>query len=306
MIYTLTVNPAIDMNITTNGLHPKLVNRTEDVLYTPNGKGLNVSFVLHRYGIQSTIIGFFGGFSGKYIVDESRKIGVKVHPIEIEETTRINIFLNDGNQEYKLVNAGATIVKEKQKEMLDFIESATDMTYLTINGSLPPGIEDAYLDEVFKLCSKKGVKVILDTSSQKLAELLSYHPYLIKPNDEEIEKVFNIKMRDENDVIDTLEYLFEQGAKNIYLTLGEKGSYFYNGKVMYYASAVPITLVSSACAGDGALGGFLSLWLEDENDIEKALIRASAIGANVAESNGLGDFKHVREYEKRVNIRRIK
>ena len=56
MIYTLTTNPAIDMNICTNGLEARKVNRTFDAVYTPNGKGLNVSFILHHFGIESKIM----------------------------------------------------------------------------------------------------------------------------------------------------------------------------------------------------------------------------------------------------------
>ena len=47
MIYTLTANPAIDYNITCDGLEPNCVTRTRDAVYSPNGKGLNVSFALH-------------------------------------------------------------------------------------------------------------------------------------------------------------------------------------------------------------------------------------------------------------------
>ncbi len=65
MIYTLTTNPAIDMNICTNGLEAKKVNRTFGAVYTPNGKGLNVSFVLGHFGVPSTIMGFFGGLFRK-------------------------------------------------------------------------------------------------------------------------------------------------------------------------------------------------------------------------------------------------
>ena len=68
MIYTLTTNPAIDMNIITDGIRSKYVNRTSTTVYTPNGKGLNVSFVLQHFNVPSTVLGFFGGFSGEYIV----------------------------------------------------------------------------------------------------------------------------------------------------------------------------------------------------------------------------------------------
>ncbi len=53
MLYTLTTNPAIDMNVSTRGIVPGAVNRTFDTVYTPNGKGLNVSFVLKHFGVES-------------------------------------------------------------------------------------------------------------------------------------------------------------------------------------------------------------------------------------------------------------
>ena len=68
MIYTLTANPAIDYNIACDGLAANTVTRTRNAVYTPNGKGLNVSFTLDHYGVDTTILGFFAGFSGEFIV----------------------------------------------------------------------------------------------------------------------------------------------------------------------------------------------------------------------------------------------
>lgn len=306
MIYTLTTNPAIDMNISTDGLAPMIVNRTREAVYTPNGKGLNVSFVLQYYNIPTTILGFFGGFSGKYIVDEALKKGCTILPTWIEDITRINIFLFDGEKEYKMVNEGSYVPKVKQEELLACIQHTEDMEYLVISGSLPKGINPEYYQDILRICEQKGIKVILDISSKKLKNLLSFHPYLIKPNDEEIQDIFGLVLRDEADVIDALAYLYEQGAQNILLTLGAKGSYFYNGKHVYYASAVTIKLLSSACAGDAALAGFMSVWLKDDMNIEEALKRSAAIGANVAESNALGNFERVEEYQKQIHIRMVK
>ena len=306
MIYTLTTNPAIDMNITTDGLQPKVVNRTRDSVYTPNGKGLNVSFVLGYYNIPTKILGFFGGFSGKYIVEESMKKGYEVLPTWIEETTRINIFLFDGEKEYKMVNEGAYVSKNKQEELLKLIKNAEDMEYLSISGSLPVGIDSNYYQNILEVCKEKGVKVILDISSKKLKDLLQFHPYLIKPNDEEIKDIFGFTICNETDVVSVLEYLYEHGAQNILLTLGENGSYFYSGEHIYYASTIEITLLSSACSGDAALAGFMSIWLTDNTKVEEALKRSAAIGANVAESNSLGDFKKVENYKNKIHVRMVK
>lgn len=305
MLYTLTTNPAIDMNICTNGLEARKVNRTFGTVYTPNGKGLNVSFVLGHFGISSKILGFFGGFSGNYIVEESRKMGYEVNPVWIEDTTRINIFLNDGESEYKLVNEGAIVTKEKQEELLEILRTAEDMEYLSISGSLSRGICTEYYDKIFSICQERNIKVILDISSLKMTELLKYRPLLIKPNDEELRDIFGMTVKTEQEIIAALKELHYRGAENILFTLGEKGSYFSNGKDVYYASTQPVKLLSSACAGDAALAAFISIWLSNPEKIEEALKRSAATGANVAESNALGTLDKIVEYEKNIHVRRV-
>mgnify|MGYP000217164744 FL=1 len=92
MIYTLTANPAIDYNVASDGLEPNTVTRTRDAVYTPNGKGLNVSFTLDHYGVPTTILGFFAGFSGRFIVEGAEELGVPVRPVWTEGITRVNVF----------------------------------------------------------------------------------------------------------------------------------------------------------------------------------------------------------------------
>lgn len=305
MIYTLTTNPAIDMNISSNGIQGKVVNRTFGAVYTPNGKGLNVSYCLKRFGIKSGVLGFFGDFSGRYIVDETKDRKIDAYPVWVGDVTRINIFLNDGNQEYKFVNEGSYVSPEKQAEMKDLIDRLEDIDTLVISGSLPKGIENTYYDEIMEVCRHKSVNVILDISSDYLNELMHYCPYLIKPNDEEIKDIFGIIMRDEADIKDVLRYLHEKGAQNVLLTLGERGSYFYNGTSIYFAGTKKVELVSSACAGDASLAGFLSVWLEHPDEVEQALRCSAAIGANVAESNGLGLMDKVEAYMSEIEVRKV-
>lgn len=304
MIYTLTTNPAIDMNFRTEGIKRGLVNRTSNTVYSANGKGINVSLVLKHFNVDSKILGFFGDFTGKYIVDELMGKDFNVFPIWVNDTTRINIFINDGKDEYKFVNAGPNIPEAEQNELLNVLKGLDDCSHLVISGSLPNGIDSGYYDKILDLCITKKIRVILDISSPILKDLLKYKPLLIKPNDEEIESIFGIKIKDEQDIISVLKMLHMLGAENVLLTLGEKGSYFSNNKEIYYCSSQKIKLVSSACAGDSALAAFLSEWLAN-GSIENALKKSAATGANVAESNGLGDFKNVSKYFNNIKIRKV-
>ena len=89
MIHTLTLNTAIDMNIFCDPLQPAAVNRTRQTEYCPNGKGVNVSLVLHHYQQPTHVMGIFGGFTGRYIVEELRKQHINVTPAWVAEPTRI-------------------------------------------------------------------------------------------------------------------------------------------------------------------------------------------------------------------------
>lgn len=310
MIYTLTPNPAIDYNISCDGLQPNTVTRTRDAVYTPNGKGLNVSFTLDHYGVDTTILGFFAGFSGRYIVEGARELGVDVKPVWTEGITRVNVFLNAGpDTEYNMVNAGAAITAADEDAMFDLIDRLDDLDCLVISGSLPPNASEGFLRTAIERVRAKGSRFVLDISSPQLAELLELEPLLIKPNDDELRDIFGIEVvaGDDESVSAAMGELNARGAQNVLLTLGGAGAYFSNGEHLWFANRTfDVEVRSTVCAGDSSLAAFLSVWFSDRDRVEDALRRSMATGANVVECAGLGDFAHVEEYEKGIDIRPVK
>ncbi|WP_102372263.1 1-phosphofructokinase family hexose kinase [Enorma phocaeensis] len=308
MIYTLTANPAIDYNITCDALVPDAVTRTRDAVYTPNGKGLNVSFTLAHYGVASTILGFFAGFSGRYIVDGARALGCAVEPVWIDGVTRVNVFLTSDSGEYKLVNAGAPVTAVDEARMLELIGGLDDLALLVVSGSMPPGVREGFLPAVIERVRARGGEVVLDISSSQLARLLAQRPLLIKPNDDELREIFGFAVTAGEDaaVAEALRELHRRGARYILLTLGSGGAYFGDGERLWYARAkMPVRVLSTACAGDASLGAFLARWRPGE-DPEQALALSMATGANVVECPGLGDFAKVDEYLRHVEVQRVR
>jgi len=108
LIYTCTLNPAIDLYIALKEMRADTVNRTEDEDYQPNGKGVNVSIMLKKYGFTSTALGFIAGFSGSYIEQSLKDLSIQTDFIPVDGITRINVFINT-TEEYKLVNQGPAI-----------------------------------------------------------------------------------------------------------------------------------------------------------------------------------------------------
>ena len=265
MIYTLTANPAIDYNITCDGLEPNCVTRTRDAVYSPNGKGLNVSFALHHFGKDTAILGFFAGFSGRFIVEGAEAKGVDVHPVWTDGITRVNVFLNAQDREFNMVNAGAA-VNPANEQTYDLIDSLEDMECLVVSGSLPPHTSEDFLSQVISRVKARGAEFVLDISSPQLSNLIAAEPLLIKPNDDELLDIFGLEVSLDNEqtVVDAMAELHKKGAKNVLLTLGGKGAYFSNGKHIWYARCtVPVKVLSTVCAGDSTLAAFLSMWHDD-------------------------------------------
>jgi len=125
---------------------------------------------------------------------------------------------------------------------------------------------------------------------------------LIKPNDEEVAEIFGVDVSDESDIVSALHAIHDRGAKNILLTLGSEGAYFFNGEHVWRASAAKVDVLSSTCSGDATLASFLSAWFFDRSNVESALRRAMATGGNVAMCAGLGDFALVDQISETIDV----
>ena len=166
-------------------------------------------------------------------------------------------------------------------------------------GTTKRGIGPCTMDKMNRI----GIRVCDLVESEEFKKRLKEN---LAIKNEELEKIFGIHVKTERDIIEALDFLHAEGAQNVLLTLGEHGAYFSNGNAVYFASARPIQLLSSACAGDAALAAFLSIWLEHPENVADALRNMAAVGANVAESNALGTLSRVDEYKKDIQVRRVK
>ena len=77
MIYTVTLNPSIDFIVRIDKVEIGEVNRMESDDKFAGGKGINVSRILQRLGVDNTATGFIGGFTGRFVTDSLDAEGIK-------------------------------------------------------------------------------------------------------------------------------------------------------------------------------------------------------------------------------------
>ena len=293
MIYTVTLNPAIDLVIVTKKLEPKVVNRTEKFELQPNGKGVNVSFILKQLGIDSVATGIGGGFTLDYVISGLAEKGIKTNFLKVKEPTRVNVFTDvlDEGTEYKQVNPGPVVSSDKQDQFLDYLESTvTKDDMVVVSGSFSRGIKPDFLVQLAQLVQKQGAKFAIDSSYLEVIDTLKYRPFLLKPNDSELAAFFNYEGEmTAAKTVELAQKLIKLGCQNVLVSLGADGAAFINKYHVLFANAPQIQVVNSACAGDTMLGTFIA-FLEKNKPVSAALKMAVAAGSDTASRTGLTDF----------------
>ena len=303
-IYTCTLNLAIDLFIETDTMEPFTVNRTKDDDIQANGKGVNVSLILKMLGVDTTALGFRAGFTGNYIEDYLQEKEISTDFIEVPGMTRINVFtqVNQTKEEYKLVNQGPEIPQEKVEVFLDQIRNLQAEDYLCISGSLPRGIESTILVDISRICQERDVHLIIDSSYKEIMDCLPYHPFLLKPNEEELASWFGEIIDSEEAYLFYGQQLIKAGAQNVLLSLGSGGAIIFSQTKIIRGNSPIGKVVNTACAGDTLLGTFLAGYLT-EQPLEETLRKSLAAGSSTAFRKGLTDFSDVKELSKQIEVK---
>ena len=307
MIYTCTLNPAIDLFIETDHLEPEIVNRTNSYDIQPNGKGVNVSFIMKHLGVDNVAWGVGGGFTSNFIEQSLEDKGIPTEFTHIEGISRINVFTRvvDTDTEYKEVNNGPEVSPEKVAEFLTKVATLTKADKLVVSGSFSKGIPADIIVKISEMAEAQGFGLVIDTSYPDVVKAIKHQPFLIKPNDEELLSWFDQPRTDDlNVLIKYSKLLLEQGAQNILLSLGSKGALFVNKMQVLFGNAPKIKVVNTACSGDTMLGTFLA-GMEQKMSLEDNLKRSIAAASSTAASAGLTDFSDVDDLMKQIEIKQL-
>lgn len=252
MIYTVTVSPSLDMFVGVSDLKKNSVNRTECADYRMGGKGLNVSLVLKRFGIDSVALGFYGGFTGRELLRLAEAEGLSLDMTEVCENTRINVKCVSNCGVTELNSAPQAVTEAERNALILSLGGVTEGDIAVLSGSDPYLL---YPELVAKLKSR-GAYVIVDTSGASLSDCIEMRPDLIKPNIDELKEHFKVDINADN-CDEYIRTLAEKGIA-VLLTVGEKGAVFADGRgVKRYPTPKSIKAVNTVGAGDSAVAGYI-------------------------------------------------
>lgn len=293
MIYTLTLNPALDYAVSVPNFKTGGVNRTQSEKILPGGKGINVSVVLHNLGVESVALGFIAGFTGEEIRRLAEQLGCKTDFIRVKNgLSRINVKMK-ADVESEINGQGPVLQEEDIKVLFEQLDTLQENDTLLFAGSISKGMSSDIYAKMCEHVAGRGVRIVVDTTGQQLLSTLVYQPFLIKPNHIELEEIMGRTLNGEEDLIAGAKQLQKQGARNVLVSMAGDGALLVTEHGDVYRMAAPKgEVVNSVGAGDSMVAGFLAGY-EMFGDYEKALELGIATGSASAFSADLATKEEV-------------
>ncbi len=301
MIYTLTLNPALDYVMRADEVSFGKVNRSNNEKIYIGGKGINVSLILHELDTDSVALGFIGGFIGDEVINRLNNSGIKHDFVSLDNAnTRINVKLL-GEKETEINARGPEIPESKLEELYKKTEEMSDGDILVIAGSVPDTLPPDIYSQIMQRLSGKNIMYIVDTTGELMKQALKFSPFLIKPNKSELSEIVGKELENEEDIVIAGKELQRQGARNVLVSMAKEGAILLceDGKTLK-TGAVGGKPVYTVGAGDSMVAGFIAGYLQS-NDYLYALKMGASAGGATAMSYELGKKEKITELFQSIN-----
>lgn len=281
MIFTVTLNPALDKTVTIPSFSVNAVNRVQSLRTDAGGKGINVSKCIGVLGGKSTALAILGGNVGKGILSflEDQPC---ITPVAVwtDGETRTNMKIVDPDRGfYTDINepgpkVGPDVLSRLRGELLSRVKK-NDIVVLS--GSMPAGAPASLYGEWCRLFREHGARVFLDADGDRLALGLDAKPDLIKPNRDELAALTGKALATEKDVFHAAVSLLEKGIARVVVSLGKDGALFLSRSGALRLPSLEVPVRSTVGAGDSMVAA-LAYGAEQNMPWEKQARLAVAFG----------------------------
>ncbi|CAM3040297.1 1-phosphofructokinase [Lactococcus hircilactis] len=304
MIYTVTLNPALDYFMAYDQIEVGEVNRTKITRITPGGKGIMESRMLSLLGTPNTALGFIGGFTGKAIQESLAAQGITTEFTQIFGQSRVNVKVKTLETETSLDAAGPDLTEEDVRNFVKTFDRLTSEDIVVFAGTAPKSLGDSFYEQLIKLVKLQDANFAIDVDGQKLLGTLSKKPLVIKPNREELEEMFDVKFETKEDIIPYGQKMLEMGAQNVMVSMAGDGALLFSDTSVYFAAPVKGIIKNSVGAGDSTVAGFLSEWSKSKDPV-KAFKQGVACGTAKVFSEDMPSSSYLQKCLQQIEITKL-
>jgi len=279
MIYTITLNPALDRTLWIQKVRDDVSNRILEEKSFAGGKSVDVSKVLKNLGVDNIALGFVGGFAGRELEGRLLNEGIETDFVRVSGETRTNIIIHEtGTGKQLAFNARGPEIKPD--ELMQFIEQLERLPcgeLVAIGGSIPLGVSPEIYRKIINLVKRCQAKVVLDVDGEALRQGIKALPNVIKPNIHELSELAGRELKGLDDVVSAARSINQQGVEIVLVSMGAKGILLVSDGQQYLAVPPNVNVESTIGAGDSSVAGFI-FGLVQGKDLKQCLIYAAAAG----------------------------
>lgn len=303
MIYTVTLNPAIDYVVRLEQVETGSVNRMESDDKYAGGKGINVSRILKRLGYDNTATGFLGGFTGQFIQDGLVAEGIRTDFVKVDQDTRINVKIK-ADYETEINGLGPIVTEEQLAGLEQILAQLSERDTVVFAGSAPASLGNQVYNRLIPVAKQAGAQVVCDFEGQTLLDSLAYQPLLVKPNNHELEAIFGVTLNAISDIQIYAKKILDMGAHNVIVSMAGDGALLVRPEAIYFAKPIKGKVKNSVGAGDSMVAGFTGEFVKSNDPIE-ALKWGVACGTATAFSDDLAPIEYIKEIYEKVEVERL-
>lgn len=279
MIYTITLNPALDRTLWIEKVRDDVSNRIVEERSFAGGKSIDVSKVLKNLGMDSIALGFVGGFAGRELEGRLLNEGIQTEFVHVSGETRTNIIIHERKTGKQLAfNArGPEIRPSELMEFVERLEKLPCSDLVAIGGSLPIGVTPEIYRKIINLVKRCQSIVVLDVDGEALKMGITARPDVIKPNIHELSELAGRELKELDDIRAAAREINRQGVRMVLVSMGARGILLVSEGHEYLAVPPNVDVQSTIGAGDSSVAGFISGLVEGRS-LKDCLIYAAAAG----------------------------
>jgi len=309
LILTLTVNPAIDRNVTADRLVFEDRAHIVDEYDSAGGRGINASTVLHAFGVPTLAILPSGGATGQRLECFLQKAGFPFEVVPVHNPIRTNLTITDqAGLTVKLNSPGPELSPEEQEALEQAVRRRLpEASWLLLCGSLPPGVSPELYRRLIQAAHEHAVRTLVDTDGHVLQDAITGRPTTVSPNQQEAERLMNKALITRAHFQRAAEQIKAMGAGSVMLSLGKRGAVAAHDGGVVEIIPPRITAVCPIGAGDAVNGAFV--WALDRGgDFVDAARWGVAAGTASARLPGLAfaNLNQARDVYEQVEVRTVK
>lgn len=279
VIYTITLNPALDRTLWVSEIKEDVSNRIIREESYPGGKGIDVSKVLTALGVPNRALGFIAGFAGRQLEAQLIRDGTACSFIPVSGETRTNVVIHElaSGRQIILNSAGPEVKPFELLEISDLVRKIEEPEFVSIGGSLPPRAHPEIYRKIIETAKLRGARVVLDVDREALLVGIRGKPDVIKPNIHELSALVGKKLEKMGEILEAAREINRRGVGIVLVSMGPRGILLVSDGKAYQAVPPEVEVVNTIGAGDSSVAGFIC-GLASGKELSEALIWATAAG----------------------------